>query len=38
MCYFWHYTPAELDALDDDTIAAFKEFMQLQARQQAKGR
>ena len=32
MCFYWHMTPTELDALGDDQLAAFREFMQLQAR------
>lgn len=32
MCWFFHMTPAELDALDDDQLAAFREFMKIQAR------
>lgn len=27
MCFFWHMTPGELDELDDDQLAAFREFM-----------
>ena len=30
MCRYWRMTPDEIDALDDDTYAAFREFMELE--------
>lgn len=33
MCHFWRMTPAELDALTDDQLAAFREFMAMSGRQ-----
>lgn len=35
MCWFFHMTPTELDGLDDDQLAAFREFMVIQARKVA---
>jgi hypothetical protein len=29
MCWYFHMTPKELDELDDDQLAAFREFIRI---------
>ena len=33
MCHYWHMTPDEVDALDDDMYSAMREYMDLEARE-----
>ena len=38
MCRYWRMTPDQVDALDDDTYGAFREYMELERIAEARQR